>query len=50
MKMAAAVKRLASLDPSRNWPGFAQEVMDDLSRDDAFYYSTMILVCGNKPY
>ena len=48
LKLSAAVKRLEQLDATRNWQSFAQAMMDDLDREDAFYYSIMILVCGTK--
>ena len=47
-KLAVAGARLAGLDPSVQWDELAGRVLDEMSREDNFYYSTLIIVSGIK--
>jgi ubiquinone/menaquinone biosynthesis C-methylase UbiE len=47
-KLAVAGATLTSLDPSVPWDELAKRVLHDMSREDSFYYSTLIVVSGTK--
>jgi ubiquinone/menaquinone biosynthesis C-methylase UbiE len=47
-KLAAASAKLCAIDPSGRWDEFAIRVLSEMSREDSFYYSTLIVVSGVK--
>jgi ubiquinone/menaquinone biosynthesis C-methylase UbiE len=47
-KLSVASARLSALDPSGRWDELAGQVLSEMSRDDSFYYSTLIVVTGLK--
>jgi ubiquinone/menaquinone biosynthesis C-methylase UbiE len=47
-KLAAAGAMLLALDPSGRWDELGELVLGEMSSDDSFYYSTLIVVTGVK--
>jgi ubiquinone/menaquinone biosynthesis C-methylase UbiE len=47
-KLIAATTRLSVIAPGGRWEELASEVMNHMLRDDSFYYSTLIVVSGEK--
>jgi ubiquinone/menaquinone biosynthesis C-methylase UbiE len=48
LKLMGASTRLSAIDPQGHWDEFAAQVMNEMLRDDCFYYSTLIIVTGVK--
>ena len=48
LKMTGATARLTAMAPGGHWDEFAAQVMEEMQRDDCFYYSTLIVATGVK--
>ena len=48
LKLLGATARLSTIDPEGHWNEFAAQVMNEMRRDDCFYYSTLIVATGVK--
>jgi ubiquinone/menaquinone biosynthesis C-methylase UbiE len=47
-KLRAAAARLTAIAPGGRWDELMTQVMEQMLRDDSFYYSTLIVVSGVK--
>jgi ubiquinone/menaquinone biosynthesis C-methylase UbiE len=47
-KLAVASTKLSTLDPSGRWDELAKQVLGEMSCEESFYYSTLIVVSGIK--
>jgi ubiquinone/menaquinone biosynthesis C-methylase UbiE len=47
-KLQAAAARLTAIAPGGHWEELMAQVMEEMLRDDSFYYSTLIVVSGVK--
>jgi hypothetical protein len=47
-KLRAAGARLTAIAPGGRWDELMMQVMEEMLRDDSFYYSTLIVVSGVK--
>jgi ubiquinone/menaquinone biosynthesis C-methylase UbiE len=48
LKLRGATARLTAIAPGGHWEEFAAQVMEEMLRDDCFYYSTLIVATGVK--